>query len=123
MTAGQTDTDWGRIWDTLPSGFPMYPGAVPSEETSSDPASAVYVVDAAEPKAIATWFQDAFELGAFHTDALSGPFEEGGYLLEFVRRRPRLPALAHDRPAWRLDVADRPLRRGLSARLSDPPAR
>ncbi len=99
MTAGQTDTDWGRIWDTLPSGFPMYPGAVPSEETSSDPASAVYVVDAAEPKAIATWFQDAFELGAFHTDALSGPFEEGGYLLES----------SGDDPACRLSLTIAPL--------------
>ena len=81
-TSGQTDTDWGRIWDSLPSGFPMYPGAMPSEEASSEPASAVYVVDDAEPGAIATWFQDAFELAAYHTDALSGPFEDGGYLLE-----------------------------------------
>lgn len=81
-TDGQTDTDWGRIWDTVPSGFPMYPGATPSDEAATGPASAVYVVEGAEPRAIATWFQDAFELAAYHTDALSGPFEDGGYLLE-----------------------------------------
>src|SRR4029079_15915087 len=27
----QTDTEWGRIWDGLPAGFPLPPGAVPTE--------------------------------------------------------------------------------------------
>jgi hypothetical protein len=98
-TAGQTDTEWGRIWDTLPSWFPMYPGATASDEASSEPASAVYIVDDAEPSAIATWFQDAFELAAFHTDALSGPFEDGGYLLES----------SGDDPACRLSLTIAPL--------------
>jgi hypothetical protein len=77
----------------------MYPGATPSDEASSEPASAVYVVDDAEPGAIATWFQDAFESAAFHTDALSGPFEDGGYLLES----------SGDDPACRLSLAIAPL--------------
>jgi hypothetical protein len=98
-SADQTDTDWGRIWDTLPAGFPMYPGAMPSEEASTEPASAVYVVDDAEPSALATWFQDAFELATYHTDALSGPFEDGGYLLES----------SGDDPACRLSLTIAPL--------------
>ncbi len=96
---GQTDTEWGRIWDTLPSGFPMYPGATPSEEAASGPATAVYVVDGADPSAIATWFQEAFELAAYHTDALSGPFEDGGYVLDS----------SGDDPACRLSVTISPL--------------
>jgi hypothetical protein len=98
-SAGQTDTAWGRIWDSLPSGFPMYPGATPSDETAIEPATAVYVVDDAEASALATWFQDAFEKAAYHTDALSGPFEDGGYLLES----------SGDDPACRVSLTIAPL--------------
>ena len=68
---GQTDTEWGRIWDTLPAGFPVFPGATPSEEAATGPATAVYVVEGSEPDQIATWYQDAFELaGVPHRLAL-----------------------------------------------------
>lgn len=80
--AGQTDTEWGRIWDTVPAGFPTYPGATSSEEAATGPASAAYVVEGAEPEAIATWYQEGFEAAGYHTDALSGPFEDGGYSLD-----------------------------------------
>ncbi len=79
---GQTDTEWGRIWDTPPAGFPVFPGATPSEEASTGPATAVYVVEGPEPAQIATWYQQSFETAEFHTDSLSGPFEDGGYILE-----------------------------------------
>ena len=46
---GQTDTDWGRIWDRLPAGFPVYPESVIAEEAASGPASAVYVVARSRP--------------------------------------------------------------------------
>ena len=32
----RTDTAWGRIWDALPAGFPVYPGAIDSLEACSD---------------------------------------------------------------------------------------
>jgi len=96
---GQTDTEWGRIWDTPPAGFPVFPGATPSEETATGPASAVYVVEGSGPDQIATWYQQAFELAAFHTDSLSGPFEDGGYVLES----------SGDDPACRLSLTIAPL--------------
>jgi hypothetical protein len=96
---GQTDTEWGRIWDSLPAGFPKYPGATLSEEAATGPASATYVVEGGEPKAIATWFRDAFEAAAFSTEALSGPLEDGSYVLDSIGQD----------PACRLSVAIAPL--------------
>jgi hypothetical protein len=99
QTEGQTDTEWGRIWDSLPAGFPKYPGATLSEEAATGPASATYVVEGGEPKAIATWFRDAFEAAAFSTEALSGPLEDGSYVLDSIGQD----------PACRLSVAIAPL--------------
>jgi hypothetical protein len=96
---GQTDTEWGRIWDTLPASFPVFPGATTSEEAATGPATAVYVVEGSKPDQIATWYQQAFELGAFHTDSLSGPFEDGGYILES----------SGDDPACRVSLTISPL--------------
>ena len=96
---GQTDTEWGRIWDTLPSGFPTYPGATLSEEAATGPASATYVVEGGEPAAIATWFQEAFETAAYSTDSPSGPLEDGSYVLDS----------SGEDPACRLSVTIAPL--------------
>lgn len=96
---GQTDTEWGRIWDSLPSGFPKYPGAVLSDEAATGPASAVYVVEGGEPVAMATWFQQAFETATYSTDSLSGPLEDGSYVLD---------SSGQD-PACRLSVTIAPL--------------
>jgi hypothetical protein len=81
---GQTDTDWGRIWDSLPSGFPTYPGSTPSEEAQTGPASAVYVVAEEDPTPIVARMQDALETAAYSTEALSGPMEDGSYVLESI---------------------------------------
>lgn len=79
---GQTDTEWGTIWDRLPSGFPIYPGSTPSEEAATGPASAVYVTPEGDPSTMATWFQDQLEGAAFSTDSLSGPMEDGSFVIE-----------------------------------------
>jgi hypothetical protein len=78
---GRTDTEWGAIWDTVPSGFPTYPGSRPTEATS-EPASEVRVVDGVEPTAVASWIEQHLEAAAFRTDGLSGPFEDGGYVVD-----------------------------------------
>ena len=96
---GQTETEWGRIWDTPPAGFPVFPEATLSEEAATGPATAVYVAEGAKPAAIATWYQDAFSAAGFFTDSLSGPFEDGGYILE----------ASGDDPACRLSLTIAPL--------------
>ena len=82
--AGQTDTAWGRIWDSLPAGFPAYPGATPAQEAAGGPASAVLVVQGAEPRTIADWMRSSLERATYSTEALNGPFEDGSYVLESI---------------------------------------
>ena len=82
--AAQTDTDWGRIWDSLPEGFPRYAGSAASEEAATGPASAVLAVQGADAKTIATFYQGALSSVLYTTDGLSGPLENGGYVLDMT---------------------------------------
>ena len=80
----QTDTEWGRIWDTLPSGFPTYPGSTPGEETSTGPASANLVVQGLDAKGITTLLQTLLQQAGYATEGLSGPLEDGSYVLDMT---------------------------------------
>ena len=83
--ATQTDTAWGRIWDALPPSFPVYPGAVESEEAGGgEPVSATFNVAGAAPDEIATALQSQLELATYSTEALSGPLEDGGFVIDSV---------------------------------------
>jgi hypothetical protein len=82
--AGQTDTDWGRIWDSLPKGFPAYPGSTSGEEATTGPASAVIAVQTADAKGIVTFFQTALQNAGYVADGLSGPLEDGSYVLDMT---------------------------------------
>jgi len=83
-TVTQSDTEWGRIWDALPAGFPVYPDAVETEEAGAgEPVSATFS-SAAAADAIATWLQSRLELATFSTEALSGPLEDGSFVLDSV---------------------------------------
>jgi hypothetical protein len=79
--AGQTDTEWGRIWDALPPGFPRYPGAAAADDASAAPASGRYAVNGGDPEEIAAWLQAAMETATFSTD-VSGPLEDGSFTLD-----------------------------------------
>jgi hypothetical protein len=81
----QTDTAWGRIWDALPAGFPIYPGAVESEEAGGgEPVSATFSVGGADAPEIATSMQQQLELATYSTEALSGPLEDGSFVIDSV---------------------------------------
>lgn len=79
--AGQTDTDWGRIWDSLPAAFPVYQGATPAEEAETGPVSATFALEGADAKTVATWMQTELERAAYRTEALTGPLEDGSFVL------------------------------------------
>jgi hypothetical protein len=79
----QTDTDWGRIWDALPAGFPVYPGSIPTETGLLGPASAEFAVGA-DPDSITTWLQASLEGAGYSTEALSGPLEDGSRVIESI---------------------------------------
>lgn len=82
-SAGQTDTTWGRIWDTLPSGFPTIVGAKPVE-SANGAASATLAVDGVSAKSIATSMQSALVAAGFRMEGLSGPLEDGAYVLDTI---------------------------------------
>lgn len=79
---GQTDTEWGRIWDTLPADFPIYPGATPSDEAATGPASATLVADGDVASEVATWMSGQLTLKAYTVDGATAPLEDGGYVIE-----------------------------------------
>jgi hypothetical protein len=84
LPVGQTDSDWGRIWDSLPTAFPVYPGAVPAEQAQTGPVSATLAVAGREARAVVTWMQAELERSAYRTEALNGPLEDGSYVLESI---------------------------------------
>ena len=86
--AGQTNTDWGRIWDTVPAGFPIYPGATPAEEAATGAVSATFALGGADPKTVATWMQAELERATYRTEALNGPREDGSFVLESIGAAP-----------------------------------
>jgi hypothetical protein len=80
----QTDTDWGRIWDTLPASFPTITGSTRSDEASAGPASAIFTVDGDAAKTVATTLQARLEAGGYTTVALGGPLEDGTFTLDMT---------------------------------------
>ena len=79
---GQTDTEWGRIWDTLPAGFPTIQGATLAEEGATGPASATLAVNGDVAKTVITSLRTSLEAGGFSTTTYSGPLEDGSYVLD-----------------------------------------
>ena len=80
---GQSDTDWGRIWDALPEWFPEFAGASPTE-TGEGPASAVLDVGATAPAEVATYYVGALEAAGYSTLARSDPREDGSIEAEWA---------------------------------------
>jgi hypothetical protein len=80
----QTDTEWGRIWDDLPDGFPIFPGATPADDATPDPVSGIFAIPEGDPAEVAGWMQAALETATYSTEALSGPFEDGSVVLDSV---------------------------------------
>ncbi len=84
---GQTDTEWGRIWDGLPTGFPAFPGARPTE-LGSGPASATLDAGSAEPRAVMSFYQTALQASGWIVTGVDGPREDGSFELTGVNIHP-----------------------------------
>jgi hypothetical protein len=79
---GQTETEFGMIWDGLPAGFPQYPGSQPTD-TGDGPVSGQFSVPA-DVATVTPYMQAALEGAGYSTFAQSGPFEDGSMTIESV---------------------------------------
>jgi hypothetical protein len=72
----QTDTEWGRIWDAVPSTFPVIRGAVSATDTGEGAVSSLLALQAPDPMVIAAFYRDALQaMGMIAT--MDGPLEDG----------------------------------------------
>ena len=79
-STGQTDTDWGPIWNDLPPGFPLPPGGEPLE-SGAGPVTAAWTIASgagANPIGTAQFYVDAFS-AAGYGGGREGPLEDGSY--------------------------------------------
>jgi hypothetical protein len=81
---GQSDTEWGRIWDGVPAGFPRFTGARDADDATAEPVSDAYAVEGGDASEVSTWLQAAMETATYSTEGLSGPLEDGGFVLDSV---------------------------------------
>ena len=71
----QTDTAWGRIWDALPSSFPLAPNTRLATDTGEGPSTAVLEVPDSRD-AIVQFYRAAFRDASFEIGT-DGPLEDG----------------------------------------------
>lgn len=81
-----TDTEWGTILDALPIDFPVYPGAHEADAIEGAASGAFSVP--ADGLTTATWYQAALEKAGFSTETMSGPLEDGQYVIDSVGEAP-----------------------------------
>ena len=74
-----TATEWGTIWDALPTWYPIPHTATPA--IVRDPATAAFSIPAA-PGGTATAMQASLEGAGYSTLALSGPLEDGSMVID-----------------------------------------
>ena len=82
--ATQSDTAWGRIWDSLPSSFPAVPGGTASEGGATGASSAVYTFQGQSSKDVAALMQRLLSGAGYSTLGLTGPLENGGYVVDMA---------------------------------------
>ena len=76
---GQSESEWGPIWDALPPTLPVPPGAQPTEPQTGA-VSAAYLVPVVDggAQAIAQLYAAAFEDRGLSA-SVDGPLEDGSF--------------------------------------------
>jgi len=74
-----TETEFGRIWDAVPSSFPRPSGA--SVVDDSTPTSAVFVAQVGEPKDVSQGIGQALTKMGWNVD-VGSPLEDGTIVME-----------------------------------------
>jgi hypothetical protein len=74
---GQSVTEWGPIWDDLPSAYPVPDGAEAAD--ADGPVSAAYTVpvSVATPSALADYYAAALDEAGYGGTGIDGPLKDG----------------------------------------------
>jgi hypothetical protein len=77
---GQSETDWGPIWDAVPPSYPVPEGAEPAE-ADHGPVSGAYTVatDISTARELADFYAAALDEGGFGGTGIDGPLEDGSF--------------------------------------------
>ncbi len=94
---GTTVIGWGTILDRVPDGFPVFPGAEPTE-VADGPSSGAWFVNRSVDD-VAAWYRTALEERGFTTMDLSSPLEDGSRVLDTVSDLPECRIQTTFRPA------------------------
>ena len=116
--AGQTDTEWGRIWDTLPSRFPRSPARGRPRRQPTGPASATLVIDGDVSRQVAAALVTLLAGAGFPTGGLGTPLGERRIRPRGDGADGRLQGPGDGRADGRRDARDDPVRGRLPARLN-----
>ena len=84
---GQTDTDWGPIWDALPPSFPFPPDGQLATDTGEGPVSAELAIGSGTAGGVAAFYRDYLEAEGFAVTE-DGPLEDGGIVVSGVTGYP-----------------------------------
>lgn len=82
---GTFETAWGEAWDAIPPGFPIPADARPAEpgDPATGPVSATFTIGR-PPEQVAGDVQAALAAAGYSTEALSGPYEDGSFVVDSV---------------------------------------
>jgi hypothetical protein len=77
---GQSDTDWGPIWDALPPSYPVPDGAEPTD-ADHGPVSAAYTVakTVAAPRVLTEFYAKSLDEAGYGGTGIDGPLEDGSF--------------------------------------------
>jgi len=79
---GQSEAEWGRIWDILPATFPV-PGGASAAEPDTGPVSAAFTVPVAGSTAqqVADFYRAGL-VGRGYSTSVDGPLEDGSFTVD-----------------------------------------
>lgn len=78
----QASVSWGRIWEGLPTGFPRFAGAEPTEVGGTEPTSATLDVptSAGTPSEVMSFYRSSLQAAGYSV-SVDGPLEDGAYTI------------------------------------------
>jgi hypothetical protein len=78
---GQSDTEWGRIWDALPPWFPIPDGASPTETGEGSYTAELALPAGSTAQLAADFYRTAFQAAGFTAIDVDGPLEDGSFVV------------------------------------------